>query len=43
MFRQLLAIRDPASIAIALPNGSRISVDTCVDEQALARVLRAAA
>jgi transposase len=40
--------RQPASsdgragvIAIALPNGSRISVDAGVDEQALSRVLRA--
>ena len=31
----------PGVIDIALPNGSRISVDADVDEQALARVLRA--
>lgn len=29
------------SIEIALPNGTRISVDACVDEKALSRVLRA--
>jgi transposase len=31
----------PGTIDIALLNGSRVSVDTFVDEQALARVLRA--
>ena len=29
------------SIEIALPNGTRISVDACVNEKALSRVLRA--
>jgi transposase len=29
------------SIEIALPNGARISVDACVNEKALSRVLRA--
>ena len=37
------AANDPRSgaIDIALPDGSRVSVDAFVDEQALARVLRA--
>ena len=31
----------PGSIEIALPNGTRISVDASVNEKALSRVLRA--
>jgi transposase len=31
----------PGAIDIALPDGSRVSVDAFVNEQALARVLRA--